>query len=92
MGVEYSGSGKSLDDPIRIKGAHDKLAFVQAELSYIESTLGTRGVHWHLRFRAEHRQNKSLIDELGISADCGHMVSLFFLVEEEKKDPSSLAD
>ena len=80
MGVEYSGSGESLNDPIQINGIQGKLALEKAEIAFIESSLGTRGVHWFLRFRAEHQQKGKMINEIGISAHCGHITSFFFTI------------
>ena len=78
MNIVYSGSGESITDPIRIKGIAEEEGFLKAEISFIESALGIRGVQWFLRFRREHRKGGQTIDEIGVSAYCGHMTSIFF--------------
>ena len=70
MNTYYSGTGESLDNPILLHGVEGEKAATNAELTYLDSYLGTRGVHWFLRFRVEHQHGGRIIDEIGISAYC----------------------
>lgn len=76
--IKYSGSGKSLDDPIVIEGAKNNFEGIRAEYMYIEEKYGRRNVDWRLLRQALLESNNKIYDKLAIELKSGDVVEIYF--------------
>ena len=75
---EYLGSGKSIDDPIRIAGAKDHFDAINAEYLYIENHYGKRNKDWMLIKQTLNNIDDRVYDQLSIRCKNGDEINLHF--------------
>lgn len=79
--VSYSGSGKSIDDPIVVDDVPSHLAAIEAEYAYIANRYGIRGLDWELQQQTLMMPEGSdgrVVDALIIKLSTGEAFTVFF--------------
>jgi hypothetical protein len=74
----YSGSGKSLEDPIVISGVESHFAAIGAEYQYLRDTFGAQGVDWSLIRQSLLGHEGRQIDSMEIQLKSGEELTLYF--------------
>lgn len=78
-GITYEGGkGESLEEAIRVLGAPDHMAGVEAEYAYLEQAFGRPGADWTLEMQVFHFMDEHPYDELRIRLADGTRKSCYF--------------
>lgn len=78
-GITYEGGkGESLEEAIRVLGAPDHMAGVEAECAYLEQAFGRPGADWTLEMQLLHFVDGHPYDELRIRLADGTRKSCYF--------------
>lgn len=80
--VSYSGSGKSLTDPIMIHDVDNHTDAMNAEYAYLRKEYGVRDVDWKLVIQSLITVGTKYIDQLEIELADGQKLTVFFDISE----------